>query len=55
MQKKHYFCSHTDTEIIIAVTPKYVEIWDTSEDNYAYQIFIDFDKKSVEIKQYDQK
>ena len=47
--------SHTDTEIIIAVTPKYVEIWDTSEDNYAYQIFIDFDKKSVEIKQYDQK
>ena len=45
--------SHEDTEIIIEVTPKFVEIWDTSEDNYAYQIFIDFDKKSVEIKQYD--
>ena len=46
--------SHEDTEIIIAVTPKFVEIWDTSEDNYAYQIFIDFDKETVEVKQYDQ-
>lgn len=45
--------SHEDTEIIIEVTPKYVEIWDTSEDNYAYQIFIDFEKKEVEVKQYD--
>ena len=45
--------SHEDTEIIIEVSPKFVEIWDTSEDNYAYQIFIDFDRKSVEVKQYD--
>lgn len=47
--------SHEDTEIIIEITPKFVEIWDTSEDNYAYQIFIDFDKEAVEVKQYDQK
>ena len=47
--------SHEDTEIIIEVTPRYVEIWDTCEDNYAFQIFIDFDKKSVEVKPYDQK
>ncbi len=47
--------SHEDTEILIEVTPKYVEIWDTSEDNYAYQIFIDFDARGVEVKQYDQK
>lgn len=46
--------SHEDTEIIIEVSPKFVEIWDTSEDNYAYQIFIDFDKEAVEVKQYDQ-
>lgn len=46
--------SHEDTEILIEVTPKFVEIWDTSEDNYAYQMFLDFDKKTVEIKQYDQ-
>ncbi len=45
--------SHEDTEIIIEVTPKFVEIWDTSEDNYAFQIFIDFEKQAVEVKQYD--
>lgn len=47
--------SHEDTEIIIEVTPKFVEIWDTSEENYAFQIFIDFEKKSVEVRQYDEK
>lgn len=47
--------SHEDTEILIEVTPKYVEIWDTSEDNYAYQIFIDFDTRGVDVRQYDQR
>lgn len=47
--------SHEDTEIIIEVTPKYVEVWDTSEGEYAYQIFIDFDKKEVEVVPYDVK
>ncbi|MBE6930179.1 MAG: pyridoxamine 5'-phosphate oxidase family protein [Ruminococcaceae bacterium] len=47
--------SHEDTEILIEVTPTFVEVWDTSEDNYAYQIFIDFETKSVEVKEYDQK
>ena len=47
--------SHEDTEIIIEVTPKFVEVWDTSDDNYAYQIFIDFEKEAVEVKAYDQK
>lgn len=42
--------SHTDTEILIEVTPKYVEVWDTSEDGYAYQLFIDFENKSHMIK-----
>ena len=46
--------SHEDTEIIIEVTPKFVEIWDTSEDNYAFQIFINFETKEVIVKQYDQ-
>ena len=45
--------SHEDTEILIEVSPKFVEVWDTSEENYAYQIFIDFEKQSVEVKQYD--
>ncbi|MGO5051879.1 pyridoxamine 5'-phosphate oxidase family protein [Lachnospiraceae bacterium LCP25S3_G4] len=47
--------SHEDTEIIIEVTPQFVEIWDTSEDGYAYQIFIDFEKQSINIKPYDKK
>ncbi|MBR4875973.1 MAG: pyridoxamine 5'-phosphate oxidase family protein [Clostridia bacterium] len=46
--------SHEDTEILIEVTPSFVEVWDTTEENYAFQIFIDFGKQSVEIKQYDQ-
>ena len=45
--------SHEDTEILIEVTPTFVEIWDTSEENYAFQIFIHFDTKTVEYKQYD--
>ena len=58
LYKKHLWgsynkYSHEDTEIIIEVTPKFVEIWDTSEDNYAFQIFIDFEREAVEVKQYD--
>ena len=58
LYKKHLWGSYNkysqeDTEIIIEVTPKFVEIWDTSEDNYAFQIFLDFEKESVEVKQYD--
>lgn len=45
--------SHTDTEILIEVSPKYVEIWDTSEDGYAFQLFLDFEKQDVEVKPYD--
>ena len=60
LYKKHLWgsynkYSHEDSEIIIEVTPKFVEVWDTSEDNYAYQIFIDFDKKEVTVKPYDKK
>ncbi len=47
--------SHESSEIIIEVTPKFVEIWDTSEDNFAYQVFIDFENRSVNIKQYDER
>ena len=60
LYKKHLWgsynkYSHEDTEIIIEITPKFVEVWDTCDDNYAFQIFIDFDKKSVTVKQYDNK
>lgn len=45
--------SHEDSEILIEVTPKFVEIWDEDENRYAFQTFIDFDKQTVEIKNYD--
>ncbi len=47
--------SHEDTEILIEVSPEYVEVWDNSDEGYAYQIFLDFRKKEVEVKQYDKK
>ena len=47
--------SHEDTEILIEIEPKYVEIWDTSDEGYAFQLFIDFENKTVEPKIYDQK
>ena len=60
LYKKHLWgsynkYSHEDTEILIEVSPKFVEVWDTSEDNYAFQVFIDFEKQSVEVKPYDKR
>lgn len=45
--------SHVDTEILIEVTPDFVEIWDEDENRNAFQLFIHFDTKEVEYKPYD--
>lgn len=45
--------SHEDSEILIEVTPEFVEIWEDDEEKNAYQIFIDFTKEEVEVKPYD--
>ena len=45
--------SHIDTEILIEVTPEFVEIWEDDENKNAYQIFMHFDTQEVEIKYYD--
>ena len=45
--------SHIDSEILIEVTPKFIELWDDDENFNAYQIFIDFEKKTVTYKPYD--
>ncbi|MFR3825633.1 MULTISPECIES: hypothetical protein [Hungatella] len=37
------------------MTPKHVEVWDTSDEQYACQLFIDFDNRTVEVKPYDVK
>lgn len=45
--------SHEDTEVLIKVTPTFVEIWDDDENQNAYQLFIDFVNKTVEKVNYD--
>lgn len=45
--------SHVDTEILIEVTPQFVEIWDEDENRNAFQLFIDFNTKEVIYKPYD--
>lgn len=45
--------SHEDSEILIEVTPKFVEIWDEDEARNAFQILVDFDTREVEVRPYD--
>lgn len=47
--------SHTDTEILIEVTPQFVEVWDQDQDQRGFQTFIDFINQSVQIVYYDEK
>lgn len=46
--------SHEDSEIIIEVSPTFVEIWDCDDDNHAYQLFVDFIKHEVQLEMYDE-
>lgn len=45
--------SHTDSEILIEVTPQFAEIWDQDENQRGFQTLIDFEKQSVEVVYYD--
>ena len=45
--------SHEDSEILIEVTPKFVEIWDEDQARNAFHILIDFDTREVEVRPYD--
>lgn len=47
--------SHEDTEIFFEISPKFVEIWDEDENRNAFQIFLDFEKQTIEEKPYDVK
>lgn len=58
LYKKHLWqsynaYSHEDTEILIEVTPGFVEIWDEDENRYAFQTFVDFNAKTCEVVPYD--
>lgn len=45
--------SHEETEILVEVTPKFVEIWDEDENRQAYQIFLNFETHEAFFKPYD--
>jgi len=45
--------SHEDTEILLAIDPELVKIWDTDENNYGFQIYINFKEKTAFKKIYD--
>lgn len=45
--------SHEESEIFFEISPKFVEIWDEDEHRNAFQIFLDFEKESIEEKPYD--
>ncbi len=45
--------SHEEDEIFFEVEPTFAELWDTDDKNHAFQIFIDFENKTVKHKKYD--
>lgn len=52
-EKSYNAYPHKDSEILIEVVPKLVEIWDQDEDDRGFQLFINFEQKTAEIEQYD--
>ncbi|MCD8027734.1 MAG: hypothetical protein LUF02_03535 [Erysipelotrichaceae bacterium] len=45
--------SHEEDEILVEVQPEFVEIWDTDDNNKAFQIFVDFKSEECLYKKYD--
>lgn len=51
--KSYNAYSHEDTEILIEVTPTFVEVWDQDENDFGFQTLIDFKKEEVQVVYYD--
>lgn len=52
-EKSYNAYPHKDSEILIEVEPKLVEIWDQDKDDKGFQLVIDFAQKKAEIQYYD--
>ncbi|MGG5371930.1 pyridoxamine 5'-phosphate oxidase family protein [Enterococcus sp. AZ196] len=52
-EKSYNAYPHKDSEILIEVVPKLVEIWDQDKDDNGFQLFIDFEQEKAEIVNYD--
>lgn len=47
--------SHEEDEILIEVTPTFVEVWDQDEHGLGFQTLIDFKQQKAEVIYYDEK
>ena len=52
-EKSYNAYPHKDSEILIEIEPKLVEIWDQDEEDKGFQLFIDFEQEKAETSTYD--
>lgn len=52
-EKSYNAYPHKDSEILIEIVPKLVEIWDQDEEDKGFQLFIDFEQEKAETSTYD--
>lgn len=52
-EKSYNACPHKDSEILIEIVPKLVEIWDQDEEDKGFQLFINFEQEKAETSTYD--
>ena len=52
-EKSYNAYPHKDSEILIEIVPKLVEIWDQDEEDKGFQLFIDFEQEKDETSTYD--
>ena len=52
-EKSYNAYPHKDSEILIEIVPKLVEIWDQDEEDKGFQLFINFEQEKAETSTYD--
>ena len=52
-EKSYNAYPHKDSEILIEIVPKLVEIWDQDDQEKGFQLLIDFEKQQAEMQYYD--
>lgn len=52
-KKSYNAYPHKDSEILIEIVPKLVEIWDQDEEDKGFQLFINFEQEKAETSTYD--
>lgn len=52
-EKSYNAYPHKDSEILIEIVPKLVEIWDQDQDDHGFQLFIDFEQEKAAVEKYD--